>query len=149
MPKINFKNIFKFLSVLKDFFKNHHDYDIIHCNIMNSSLFYFYEANKYHIPIKINHIHQNAYADRISRVIRNYLLIKIGAKMSNVNFACSKVAGNFLFKNKKYYIINNAIELDKFKYNEKNRQEIRKKYGISDDTFLIGNIARFAPQKNH
>lgn len=148
MPKIDFKSISNYIRELKKFFKEHHDYDIIHCNIINESLFYFNEARKYNIPVRINHSHQNAYGDRLNRIIRNYPLIKIGSKKSNVNFACSKLAGDFLYGKKKYYIINNAIDIDRFKYNKKSREEIRKEFSISDDTFLIGNVARLAPQKN-
>lgn len=148
MPKIGVRSIFKFRKELKNFFKKHHDYDIIHCNMANATLFYFKEACKYNIPVRINHSHQNAYADTLSHSIRNYPLIKIGARMANVNFACSKLAGDFLFKNNKYYIINNAIDFSKFIYDDSHRKKIRKEYGILENEFLIGNVGRLAPQKN-
>lgn len=148
MPKIGVKSFFSFMKELKKFFKCHHDYDIIHCNMANAALFYFSEAKKYRIPIKINHSHQHAYADTLSHSLRNIPLIKIGARMANVNFACSKIAGDFLFKKQKYYIINNAIDFEKFKFDFKSRTDIRKKYNISDDIFLIGNVGRLVPVKN-
>lgn len=148
MPKIGLRNLGDFTQKLKEFFAKNHDYDIIHCNMANAGLFYFREANKYKIPVKIIHSHQNAYADTISHSIRNIPLIKLSVKMANVNFACSKLAGDFLFKNKKYHIINNAINFKKFEFNENSRIKIRNKYNISDDIFLIGNVGRLVPQKN-
>ena len=67
---------------------------------------------------------------------------------------CSELAGRWLFGDKTYdsgqvYLLNNAINLDKFKYNEKLRKEKRKELGISDDTLVIGHIGRFVAQKNH
>ena len=38
--------------------------------------------------------------------------------MATHNFACSKIAGDFLYKKQKYELINNAIDVEKFKYND-------------------------------
>lgn len=46
-------------------------------------------------------------------------------------------------------MLNNAIDVDKFKYNEKIRKEKRKELNISDSTLVIGHIGRFVEQKNH
>ena len=67
---------------------------------------------------------------------------------------CSELAGRWLFGDKAYdsgkvYLLNNAIDLDKFKYNKSLRKEKRKELGISDDTLVIGHIGRFVAQKNH
>jgi glycosyltransferase EpsF len=67
---------------------------------------------------------------------------------------CSELAGRWLFGNKEYdkgnvYLLNNAIDLDKFKYDEKIRKEVRKELNIKDDTLVIGHIGRFVAQKNH
>ena len=69
-------------------------------------------------------------------------------------FACSELAGRWLFGDKtfeqgKVTIINNAIDLDKFKYDEKVRKEKRKELNINDDTLVVGHIGRFVAQKNH
>ena len=67
---------------------------------------------------------------------------------------CSELAGRWLFGDKAYdsgkvYLLNNAIDLDKFKYNESLRKEKRKELGIGEDTLVIGHIGRFVAQKNH
>lgn len=69
-------------------------------------------------------------------------------------FACSELAGRWLFGDKtfeqgKVTIINNAIDLSKFKYDEKIRKEKRKELNINDDTLVVGHIGRFVAQKNH
>ena len=46
-------------------------------------------------------------------------------------------------------ILPNAIDPERFKFNERARQEIRSRYGIAEDDFVIGHVGRFYPQKNH
>ena len=57
--------------------------------------------------------------------------------------------GDKTFDQGKVYILNNAIDLSKFKYNEEVRKNKRKELEIDDDTFVIGHIGRFVQQKNH
>ena len=63
-------------------------------------------------------------------------------------FACSDEAGKYLFKNKKFNIMRNAIDSKKFMYNEKIRNDIRNELMIQDN-LVIGHVGRFHQQKNH
>ncbi len=49
----------------------------------------------------------------------------------------------------KVTILPNAIDPERFKFDEKQRKEVRARYGISDDDFVVGHVGRFYPQKNH
>lgn len=66
--------------------------------------------------------------------------------------ACSYEAGIWKFPKKiantKLNIITNGIELEKFKFNEETRNEIRNRYNIKDE-FVVGHVGRFAVEKNH
>lgn len=146
--KLNFKNMVRFIQNLKAFFRKHHDYDVVHCNMANAAFFYFYYAKKYEINTRILHSHQSNYADKTLHKIRNIPLIFLGKKLATNNVACSKIAGDFLFGKKEYVIFNNAVDTDKFVYNKEIRKNIRKKYEINDCK-LIGNIGRLTKQKNH
>ena len=147
-PVINLKNLKSFLKQLAEFFKEHHDYDVIHCNMANAAVFYFYFAKKYGIKVRIIHSHQNNFADKFTHKLRNIPLIFFGKKLATHNFACSKIAGDFLYKSKKYEVINNAIDVEKFKFNENTRKRIREKEKIKEDEILFANIGRFCNQKN-
>ena len=46
-------------------------------------------------------------------------------------------------------VLPNAIDPERFKFSESARREIRAKYGIADDDFVVGHVGRFYPQKNH
>ncbi len=146
-PKFSSKNLLKIRKKIEQFFKENNDYDIIHCHMANAAFLYLKYAKKYGIKVRIIHSHQNKAADQLSHAIRNYPLIKMGIRYSNVYFACSKIAGKYLYKNKFFYQINNAIDAEKFIYDEKMRIKMRKKLKI-EESYVIGNIGRFCNQKN-
>jgi glycosyltransferase involved in cell wall biosynthesis len=68
--------------------------------------------------------------------------------------ACGEAAaingwGRNAVKNGKVTILPNAIDPERFMFNKSARQEIRAKYGIAEDDFVIGHVGRFFPEKNH
>lgn len=144
LPKITIKNSY---NQINNFIREHHDYDIIHCNMANAAFIYFPIAKKYGIKTRILHSHQNKYADKKLHVLRNIPLVALGKIYTTDRIACSKEAGDFLFKKKKYDIVKNAIQIENYSYNEKTRKSIRAKLGINDE-FVIGNIGRLTNQKN-
>ena len=127
---------------------NNKKYDVVHCNMANAAFLYLKIAKKHNIPLRILHSHQDKAADTISHSIRNYPLLKIGKKYANLFLACSKNAGDFLFKNDEYIILNNAIDYSKYPFDEKFRRKMRKELNISSSTIVIGHTGRLCPQKN-
>ncbi|MBP5247488.1 MAG: glycosyltransferase [Fibrobacter sp.] len=68
--------------------------------------------------------------------------------------ACGEAAavngwGKNAVKKNKVKILPNAIDSERFKFCESARREVRAKYGIADDDFVVGHVGRFYPQKNH
>lgn len=73
--------------------------------------------------------------------------------VSDSNLACSELAAQFMFpdnilKSRKYTVIKNAIDTNKYRYSSTVRQEYRDKLGVKNE-LVIGHIGRFMPQKNH
>lgn len=66
-------------------------------------------------------------------------------------WACSEEAAEWLFGDRisqdKICIMKNAIETDKFLYNEKVRKELREEFAL-EDKFVFGNVGRLEYQKN-
>ena len=121
-------------------------YDIIHCHILNVSYFYFKSAKKHGISCRILHSHASKNSDNPVKNIRNSFLKKLGLKYTTVRFACSKLAGDYLFK-EPYEVIRNAIDYNKFLYSREYAREIKEKYRIEDE-LVLGFIGRFTAQKN-
>jgi glycosyltransferase involved in cell wall biosynthesis len=65
-------------------------------------------------------------------------------------FACSSSAAKWMFgtHSASASIINNAIDVKKFIFNEITRKEKRREFQIGDN-FLIGNVGSFSTPKNH
>ena len=62
--------------------------------------------------------------------------------------ACGIEAGKWLFGKKEFWVLNNGIDTEKFRFNAKDRKRIRNKYGICDEVFVIGHVGNLNAQKN-
>ena len=138
----------KYKKEVNNFFKNHNDYKIIHLHGTSKNYYILKVAKEYNISTRIIHSHSTNFESNniIKKIIGNILKRKL-IKYSTNLFACSEDAGKWLFKNKEFNIIPNGIDIDKFKYNEKLRKELIKKYNLKNK-FIIGNIGRITYQKN-
>jgi glycosyltransferase involved in cell wall biosynthesis len=96
---------------------------------------------------KIVHAHNSSSA---SKGIR-YELIKLHTRyiknISDIRLACSQVAGDWMFKGADYRVINNSIDLDKFKFDVQKKQEMLDKLGLKGKK-VWGTVGRLAKQKN-
>ena len=119
-------------------------YDIVYGHMTLTNCFPFYVAKRHGIKTRVSHSHLVS-----NKSFPNRLLAKATQMLSTDNLACGIEAGESLYGKSNFTVFNNAIDLDNFKYDENVRKEIRKKYKISDDEYLIGHIGRFDPQKNH
>lgn len=148
-----YQKIFKYEKFLIDLFKKN-NYKIVHSNINALSVFPLRAAKKAEVPIRIAHSHSTTNKKEWKKNLMKQVLRPFSKKYATDYFACSELAGRWLFGDKtfeqgKVTIINNAIDLDKFKYDEKVRKEKRKELNINDDTLVVGHIGRFVAQKNH
>lgn len=117
------------------------------CHVHGNSAMMFFElfiAILKGIKIRIAHSHNSrCNNEKINK------MLKVPFKKSYTEaFACGKLAGDWIFGEEKYKIIDNGIDFSKFKYNEKIRKSERKKLDIKDDEFVLGHIGRINNQKN-
>lgn len=67
-------------------------------------------------------------------------------------WACSREAADWVFGDRipknKIVIMNNAIDISKYKLDGKQRDKIRHQYGIKDDDFVLGTVGRLVKVKN-
>ncbi|MEA4938593.1 MAG: glycosyltransferase [Christensenella sp.] len=62
--------------------------------------------------------------------------------------ACSKAAGEWLFPNRPFTVLNNAVETGRYRYSEALRAETRAALGLSDESFAVLHVGAFNAQKN-
>lgn len=148
LPKISVCSLQENTKIFREVLHRGEKYKIVHCHMANAAFLYLKVAKEENVPVRILHSHQNKAADQFSHVVRNIPLIKMGLKYSNLRFACSSLAGDWLFKNQKYQVIPNAIDLQKFNYSEIRRKNIRQKMNC-ENKFVIGSVGRLCAQKNY
>lgn len=149
LPSI--KHIFQFNKTLKDIFKKN-NYQIVHSHISTLSVIPLRIAKKCDVPTRIAHSHSTANIKEPIRSLFKYILRPLNKIYANEYFACGEYAGRWMFgkkaiKNNKVFIMRNGIDLDKFKFNEEDRNELRNKYNIQDK-LVLGFVGRIVKQKN-
>ena len=104
------------------------------------------------VPVRIIHSHSSG-VDRHNkyvRLIRNMLhrfFKKTVSAYSTKRFACSSVAGKWMFNND-FEIIYNAVDGKRFSYDQNIREYTRKFLGLTDEKTFI-HIGHFCYQKNN
>ena len=151
MPK--YQKLPQYLKSLEDLFRKN-QYRIVHSNVNTLSVFPLYAAKKAGVPVRISHSHSTSNAREWKRNIIKNILRPFSKRYATDYFACSELAGRYLFGNKtfdqgKVKIIHNAIDLDKFKFDPEARKKLRKELDIDEKTIVIGHVGRFVKQKNH
>lgn len=69
--------------------------------------------------------------------------------MCTDRLACGQEAGKWLFRNKKFTVMKNGIDSQKYSFCGKIRTRIRGELGIQEKQILLGNVGEFSYQKNH
>lgn len=130
------------------------NYKIVHSHINTLSVFPLMAAKKVGVPIRIAHSHSTTNKVEWKKNLLKLTLRPLSKMVATNYFACTEHAGRWMFgdrnfDNNKVYVLNNAINLKSFKYDEKIRKTKREELGIEDDALVVGHIGRFVHQKNH
>ncbi len=148
-----YQKVFKYHKDLKRVLKEG-KYKIVHSHINTLSVFSLFAAKCAGVPIRIAHSHSTTNKKEKKKNLLKQILRPFSKLFATDYMCCSEFSGRWLFGNKEYdkgnvYLLNNAIDLEKFKFDENIRREKRKELKIDDDTLVIGHIGRFVEQKNH
>lgn len=135
------KNLWDTYKILKKI-----DPDIVHAHMNLMNFFPLSIAFLLKIPVRISHSH--IATDNISLKYLVPWFKKLNIKFSNALFACGTLAGTYMYGRNKFRIIPNAIDIEQYKYSFSDRVNLRRKYNVSDNDIIIGNVGRLTKQKN-
>lgn len=136
------KNLISYIKKYNELIKQ--DFDVVHINGNSSTMVIeLYIAKKNKILKRIAHSHNST----TSYPFIHKCLYPFLEKYSTDSMACSELAGNWIF-NKDFIILKNAIDVNKYHFNEEIRLKYREQLGMKDN-IIIGQVARFNEQKNH
>lgn len=133
-------------------------YDIVH---LHTKQWKSFNVEKIAKEVGVNKIIVHAHSTGIDTLddskrekeidLHNRILRTLTDDIATDYWACSMLAADFLFGNRipkrQIKIMNNAIELSMFRFNNQVREAYRRKLGMSKK-FVIGNVGRLAYPKN-
>lgn len=147
LPVLNpFSKHYKF--VLGKFFDNHSEYQIIHVHQDCLSSVILKVAKKHGVKVRIAHSHNSSQDKNLKYFIKIYYR-KFIPKYATHLMACGKRAGDWMFRGASYQILNNAIDVRTYIFDNDKKNKMRTELGVTENTLLVGHVGRFCEPKNH
>ena len=151
VPTFKGGNINEVSKAWNELFDNHPEYEILHSHSRSYASLYLPIAKRHGLKTII-HSHNTSNGKGLTSVVKNLLQYPL-KKQADYFFGCSKEAGEWLFGKKivegnKFYVINNAIDADRYGYEEETRRRYRKEFCLGDEKIFI-QVGRLSKQKNH
>ena len=152
VPRFNVKNYFTYKKAWEEFFEAHPEIKIVQGHMTSTAAIYLPIAKKAGVEVTVAHA-RSAGVDPGAKGMMTRFLRRDLYKKCDYRFTCSKMAGEAVFgnqkeENRKATFIPNAIDVDKFKFDEETRNQIRYELGI-EENFVVGHVGRFSHMKNH
>lgn len=137
--------------------RKHGPYDVVHSHVAHYSGYVLLLAQLYGVPMRIAHSrndetvkwreappYKQAYVAAMRRLLR---------QTATHGLAVSADAAAYLFgaawqDNPRYHVALNGFDFAPFRQ-QVDRRALREQMGIPQEAFVIGNVGRLAPQKNH
>lgn len=151
-PGLNPAKYPQYLKYMKQLFEEHKEYRIVEAHNGALGVYALHAAKVNKIPVRIFHAHGASITKDWKLPIKLVCKSMLPANM-NHHFSCGVAAarcyfGDKVVDNNDYELIPNAIEVERFIFNEKVRTAMRKKNGF-ENKHVIGHVGRFMTQKNH
>lgn len=134
---------------LRKFLKAHPEIKGVHVHANFPYAFPAAQAKKCGIPVRVIHSHNSngKKANGFKSKLRNMRIRKDILNAPTHRFACSSLAGDWMFGDASYTWIKNAIDTQKYAFSEETRRRVRRSLDIEENT-VIGFVGRVDGQKN-
>ena len=152
LPKYKIYNHFEYKNRWKELFNKIY-VDIVHAHLRTTAGIYLKIAKKMQLKTILHSHSVSSRGNVIERVLKRFLQYR-NYRFADLLLSCSKQAAEWLFgkkneNNNNYIMIYNSIDIDKFRYNDFKRKELRSSLQLIDRDILIGHIGSFTHAKNH
>lgn len=119
--------------------------EIVHAHGNSATLFTeMFAAKRGGAKVRMPHSHNTT----CKMVLADRLLRHAFSKSFTQAMACSEAAGNWLFPNRPFEVLNNAVETARFRYDDRQRSALREALGLDRETLALLHIGTFNEQKN-
>lgn len=125
------------------------NYQIVHSHMDGMNGLSLRLAKKCGVKIRISHSHNtNHLTNNKLKLLVHEFIKKSIPKYATELWACSDAAGKWLYGKNDFHVIPNAIEVEKYKYDDNFRRSLRREFDV-EGKYVIGHIGKFEYQKNH
>lgn len=150
-PSLGNVGILGYIRSLVKVFKEIPRVDIVHSHMDWQGGFIAFAA--YLAEIKKRIVHSHAMQEMFQFNLLHRFIIRISKilirQFATDRLCCSEEAGKSLFGKKKFVVIKNAIDLDKFKEIDiVERNNLRTRYNITEEDFVLGCVGSISENKN-
>lgn len=132
---------------LRDFFREHPEYRIVHCHLDCMSALPLAAAREAGVPVRIAHAHSSSQDKNFKYLLKQYYMKKIPSAATHF-FACSEEAGRWMFPGQPVRLIRNGIDTAAFSFDPEVRGRMRRELGL-EQHLTIGHVGRLIGVKNH
>lgn len=127
-------------------------YDVVHIHSVFTGMFSLIAAYFSHASVRIYHAH-NTVDNIVSKGKFSFIIIPLFrffiGRMATIKIACGRDAGKYVFGERKFVVIPNGVDLNKFKpVTSEERFALREALGYTSNDIVIGNVASFIEVKN-
>ncbi len=139
----------KYIRTMNAIFKNY-QFDVVYyntCDIMSIDMLQFGKKNNVSVRIIHSHNSYNINQPNLLHKLTERWCRKNITKYATQLLACSNVAGEWMFEEQEFKVINNGINVRDFKFDFEMRDKYRKSVNI-DNKYAVGLIGRLEEQKN-
>ncbi len=153
VPRMTVNDVKSFSKAFSEIFSKNQDYQIVHSHKNWLNIIPLRIAKKHGVPVRISHSHGSYEARSFYKKMQRNVFQKVIGIYATDLVACSNLAGIWLYGERflndhRAKIIHNAIDADKFKFNETDRHKLRDKHNIKDSTHVLISVGRLSGGKN-
>ncbi len=144
------------------FFEEHGgEWRVVQGHMTSTASVYLAEAKRAGIPVTVAHARSAGTDPGIKGAVTGFMRRKLADEKFSVKlqdgrevpavdrlFACSRDAAEAVFGDRPAVILPNAIHVEKFRFSEADRADVRRELGVGDAR-VIGHVGTFRYAKNH
>ena len=121
--------------------ESHPEHYIIHGHFFSISAVYF-QIVKSKDRVTVGHIHASAADNQIKEFLEKRI-----SRYTDYPFACSQEAGKWIYGDRPFKVLKNALDIETFRYSSTKRREIRERLGLGR-SLTLGTVANLSSVKN-
>ena len=146
-PRLYPWNYPSYFAYMKQFFREHPEYQIVLSHIDAMSYLPLLAAKRAGVPVRIAHSHSTGIDRDYKYLLKQFFRYQLPTAANNL-CTCGVEAGKFLFRGREAHWVPNAIDAERFVFAPDIRVRKRWELGLGN-ALTLGHIGRFSPEKNH